>query len=77
MLVLLLAFWNNHVLWLARMACAYSVAVLVIISGLHYSITVSRAASHGKLSGPFTADSTGTEILIDHHREARCNDEGG
>jgi cardiolipin synthase len=46
-LVLLLAFWNSHVLWLARMACAYSVAVLVIISGLHYSITVSRQLHTG------------------------------
>jgi cardiolipin synthase len=41
-LVLVLAIWNNHVLWVVRSICPYVVAVLVIVSGLHYSITVSR-----------------------------------
>jgi cardiolipin synthase len=46
-MVLVLTFWNNHLLWVARMACAYCVAALVVISGLHYSITVSRQLHAG------------------------------
>jgi cardiolipin synthase (CMP-forming) len=46
-LVLLLAVWDNHLLYIARMTCAYLVAPLVIISGLHYSITVSRQLQAG------------------------------
>jgi len=46
-LVLVLAVWNNHLLWIARMICAYIVASLVIISGLYYSITVSRQLHAG------------------------------
>ncbi len=40
--VLLLAVWDNRLLWVVREICPYFVAPLVIISGLHYSITVSR-----------------------------------
>lgn len=46
-LVLLLAVWDNHVIWIGRMICAFLVAALVIISGLHYSITVSRQLHTG------------------------------
>ena len=46
-MVLVLSFWNNHLLSIARMICAYCVAALVIISGLHYSITVSRQLHAG------------------------------
>jgi cardiolipin synthase len=46
-LVLVLAVWNNHALWILRMICAYIVASLVIISGLYYSITVSRQLHAG------------------------------
>ena len=41
-MVLVLAVWENHALWIARELCAYPVAAFVVISGLHYSITVSR-----------------------------------
>jgi cardiolipin synthase len=46
-LVLVLAVWDNHVLWVARSICPYIVAALVVISGLHYSITVSRQLHAG------------------------------
>jgi phosphatidylglycerophosphate synthase len=46
-LVLVLTFWDNHLLLIARMICAYCVAALVVISGLHYSITVSRQLHAG------------------------------
>jgi cardiolipin synthase len=46
-LVLVLSVENYHPLWVARMICAYVVAALVIISGLHYSITVSRQLHAG------------------------------
>src|SRR5580698_9796185 len=46
-LVLVLAVWSNHALWILRMICAYIVASLVIISGLYYSITVSRQLHAG------------------------------
>ena len=45
--VLLFAVWDNHVIWITRMICAYLVAPLVIISGLHYSITISRKLHAG------------------------------
>ncbi len=41
-LVLVLGVWENPLLQQARMVLPYFVAVFVIISGLHYSITVSR-----------------------------------
>lgn len=41
-LVLLLAGWNVPTLLDTRRICAYVVAALVVISGLHYSIVVSR-----------------------------------
>jgi cardiolipin synthase (CMP-forming) len=46
-LVLILAVWDNHFIWMLRMACAGFVAALVVISGLHYSITVSRQLHTG------------------------------
>jgi cardiolipin synthase len=47
-LVLLLAIWDNHALWIARYLCSYLVAAFVIISGFHYSIVVSRRLhAHG------------------------------
>jgi cardiolipin synthase len=46
-LVLLLAVWNNHFIASLRMLCAGIVAVLVVVSGLHYSITVSRQLHAG------------------------------
>lgn len=41
-LVLVLAVWESPGLWTAREICAYMVAGLVVISGLHYSIVVAR-----------------------------------
>jgi cardiolipin synthase (CMP-forming) len=41
-LVLVLAAWQLPGLWTVRRACAYLVAALVVISGLHYSIVVAR-----------------------------------
>lgn len=41
-LVLVLAVWYRENLWIARQVCAYVVAALVVISGLHYSIVVAR-----------------------------------
>jgi len=46
-LVLVLAFWDNQALWIVRHACTYMVAVFVAISGLHYSIVVSRQLHAG------------------------------
>src|ERR1700691_1893067 len=46
-LVLLLAIWNNHALEVVRDVCGYCVAVFVCISGLHYSIVVSRRLHAG------------------------------
>ena len=46
-LVLLLAIWNNHALGIVRELCGYCVAVFVCISGLHYSIVVSRRLHAG------------------------------
>jgi cardiolipin synthase len=41
-LVLLLAVWENPALAVARQICLYCVPVFVMISGIHYSIVVSR-----------------------------------
>jgi cardiolipin synthase len=41
-LVLVLAVWEPAALWPVRRFCAYLVAALVMFSGLHYSIVVSR-----------------------------------
>jgi cardiolipin synthase len=46
-LVLVLAVWDSRVLWVVRSICPYVVAALVVISGLHYSITVSRQLHAG------------------------------
>jgi len=47
-LVLLEAVWNEQALWVVRESCTYLVASFVIISGLHYSITVSRQLHAGR-----------------------------
>jgi cardiolipin synthase (CMP-forming) len=41
-LVLSVAVWNIQYLWIARRVCEYLVAALVMISGVNYSIVVSR-----------------------------------
>jgi cardiolipin synthase len=46
-LVLVLAVWDNRLLLFLRTICPYFVATLVIVSGLHYSITVSRQLHAG------------------------------
>ncbi len=46
-LVLLLALWDNHVLWIVRYLCSYLVAAFVILSGFHYSIVVARRLHAG------------------------------
>jgi len=46
-LVLVLAVWHNHTLWIARQLCSYLVAAFVIFSGFHYSIVVSRRLHAG------------------------------
>jgi cardiolipin synthase len=46
-LVLVLAIWDNHSLGVVRHACTYLVAVFLAISGLHYSIVVSRQLHAG------------------------------
>src|SRR5271156_958230 len=46
-LVLVLAIWDNQYLWLARHVCTYMVAVFVAVSGLYYSIVVSRQLHAG------------------------------
>jgi cardiolipin synthase len=46
-LVLVLAIWDNHTLWVVRYSCTYLVAVFLAISGLHYSIVVSRQLHAG------------------------------
>jgi cardiolipin synthase len=47
-LVLVLAVWNNKVLWIAREFNSYIVAGLVLYSGLHYSVVVSRQLHAGQ-----------------------------
>jgi len=46
-LVLVLAIWDNRSLWVVRYTCTYLVAVFLAISGLHYSIVVSRQLHAG------------------------------
>jgi cardiolipin synthase len=46
-LVLLLAVWDDHALYILREVCGYCVAAFVTLSGLHYSIVVSRQLSAG------------------------------
>ena len=46
-LVLVLAVWNEQSLSILREVCGYFVAALVVISGLHYSIVVSRQLHAG------------------------------
>jgi phosphatidylglycerophosphate synthase len=46
-LVLVLQIRESPVLLMAKHACAYLVAALVCISGLHYSIVVSRRLHTG------------------------------
>jgi cardiolipin synthase len=46
-LVLLLAVWDNNLLSILRGFCVYFVAAFVIISGFHYSVTVSRQLNAG------------------------------
>jgi cardiolipin synthase len=46
-LVLVLAVWNQQSLSILREICGYFVAALVVISGLHYSIVVSRQLHAG------------------------------
>jgi cardiolipin synthase (CMP-forming) len=41
-MVLVLTIWHPEALWIARKLCGYCVAAFVIISGLHYSVIVSR-----------------------------------
>jgi cardiolipin synthase (CMP-forming) len=47
-LVLVLAVWNQHGLAILREICGYVVAALVVISGLNYSIVVSRQLNAGQ-----------------------------
>jgi len=47
-LVLLGGVWNDHSLYLMRHFCAYLVATFVILSGLHYSVVVSRRLHAGQ-----------------------------
>jgi cardiolipin synthase len=46
-LVLLLAVWDDHALFILQEVCGYCVAAFVILSGLHYSIVVSRRLNSG------------------------------
>ena len=48
LLVLVGAVWNEHPLSIEREVCAYFVAAFVMISGLHYSISVSRQLHAGQ-----------------------------
>jgi cardiolipin synthase (CMP-forming) len=47
-LVLVVAVSERHVLVTLREFCGYAVAALVVISGLHYSIVVSRQLAAGR-----------------------------
>jgi len=46
-LVLLGAVWNDQGLYVGRELCVYLVAAFVMISGIHYSIAVSRQLHAG------------------------------
>jgi cardiolipin synthase (CMP-forming) len=45
--ILLANVWHDHALGNVRLLTAYLVAVLVLVSGIHYSITVSRQLHAG------------------------------
>lgn len=45
--VLVGAVWGDHSLYIARHVCAYLVAAFVLLSGIHYSIVVSRQLHAG------------------------------
>ncbi|HKV04985.1 MAG TPA: CDP-alcohol phosphatidyltransferase family protein [Candidatus Acidoferrales bacterium] len=47
-LVLVLSVWNNQSLWIVRQVCGDIVAAFVVISGLHYSVVVSRQLHAGQ-----------------------------
>ncbi|HEV3483659.1 MAG TPA: CDP-alcohol phosphatidyltransferase family protein [Candidatus Acidoferrales bacterium] len=47
-LVLVLAVWANESLWIVREFTGYIVGALVLFSGLHYSIVVSRRLHTGQ-----------------------------
>jgi cardiolipin synthase len=46
-LVLVLAIWDSHWLWVFKEVCGYCVAVFVCLSGANYSIVVSRRLHAG------------------------------
>src|ERR1700727_1963021 len=46
-LVLVLALQDNHALYMVKEICGYCVAVFVCLSGVHYSIVVSRRLHTG------------------------------
>jgi cardiolipin synthase (CMP-forming) len=46
-IVLVLAVWNEQSLLILREVCGYIVAAFVLVSGLHYSIVVSRQLNAG------------------------------
>lgn len=47
-IVLVGAVWNDHSLYVTRHVCAYLVATFVLLSGIHYSIVVSRQLHAGQ-----------------------------
>jgi cardiolipin synthase (CMP-forming) len=47
-LVLLLAIWDNHALWMVREVCGFLVAAFVILSGFHYAIVVAHRLHTGE-----------------------------
>jgi cardiolipin synthase len=46
-LVLVAAIWNDPPLFIAQQLCGYLVAAFVMISGIHYSVVVSRQLHAG------------------------------
>ena len=48
-LVLVLALRDNHALYMLKEICGYCVAAFVCISGVHYSIVVSRRSARGRI----------------------------
>jgi cardiolipin synthase len=51
-LVLVMAAWHGQNLGIAREICSYIVAALVVISGLNYSVVVSRQLAAGQPASP-------------------------
>jgi cardiolipin synthase len=51
-LVLVVAAWQRQNLGMAREICSYIVAALVVISGLNYSVVVSRQLAAGEPANP-------------------------